>query len=80
MPWLTPPEIPEDGVCRPLFIPLSPEWLAFFGGALTELTQKYNWEAFGAVSIEDTVAKMQEIVDAWYEGIAVTANYQRAEG
>jgi len=68
MPYLTPEDIPEDGTCRPLFIPASTDWLAFFGGALTELTKTYNWQEWGAVSVEDTVAKMQEIIDAWYAG------------
>jgi len=66
MPYLTPDEIPEDDLCRPLSIPASSDWLAFFGGALTELTKTYNWQVWGAVSVEDTVAKMQEIIDAWY--------------
>jgi len=66
MPYLTPQDIPEDDDCRPLFIPASSEWLAFFGGALTELSKTWNWEAFGAVSVEDTVAKMEEIIASWY--------------
>lgn len=66
MPYLTPDSIPEGDDCRPLSIPASSEWLAFFGGALTELTKTYNWQLWGAVSVEDTVAKMQEIIDAWY--------------
>jgi len=66
VPYLTPDAIPEDDVCRPLSIPASTDWLAFFGGALTELTKKYNWQQFGAVSVDDTVAKMQEIIDNWY--------------
>jgi len=66
MPYLTPEDIPEDGLCRPLLIPANSDWLAFFGGALTELTKTYNWQAFGALSVDDTVAKMQEIIDAWY--------------
>lgn len=66
MPYLTPDEIPEDDDCRPLFIPASTDWLAFFGGALTELTKPYNWQQFGSVTVAETVAKMQEIIDAWY--------------
>jgi len=66
VPYLTPQDIPEDDDCRPLFIPASSEWLAFFGGALTELTKTWNWEAFGAVSVEDTVDKMAEIINTWY--------------
>lgn len=68
MAYLTPDDIPEDGVCRPLLIPASTDWLAFFGGALTELTKTYNWQQWGAVTVEETVAKMQEIIDGWYSG------------
>jgi len=66
VPYLTPQDIPEGDDCRPLFIPASSEWLAFFGGALTELTKTWNWEAFGSVSVEDTVDKMAEIINTWY--------------
>jgi len=66
VPYLTPDDIPESDVCRSLSIPASTDWLAFFGGALTELSKTYNWQQWGAVSVDDTVAKMQEIIDNWY--------------
>lgn len=65
MPYLTPPSIPEGTVCRPLFIPASSEWLAIVSGAITELTKTWNWEQFG-VSVEDTLAAVQVMVDAYY--------------
>lgn len=67
MPWLTPDSIPEADDCRPLSIPASSEWLALVSGALTELTKPYNWQQFGALTVAETVAKMQAIVDAYYE-------------
>jgi hypothetical protein len=66
MPWLTPDDIPEDDTCRPLSIPSSSVWLALVSGALTELTLKYNWQQFGALTVDETVAKMQEIVEGYY--------------
>lgn len=66
MPYLTPDEIPEDDDCRPLFIPASPEWLAIVSGALTELTQKWNWAQLGAVTVDEAVARMQVMVDEYY--------------
>lgn len=66
MPYLTPEGIPEEDVCRPLFIPASTEWLALFSGALTELTKPYNWEQFGALTVDETVEKMQSIINAYY--------------
>lgn len=70
MPYLTPDEIPEDDACRPLSIPASSEWLAIVSGALTELTKAWNWEQKGAVTVDEAVARMQEMVDAYYDGCA----------
>lgn len=66
MPYLTPDSIPEGEICRPLSIPASTAWLALVSGALTELTKPYNWQQFGSLTVEETVAKMQEIIDAYY--------------
>jgi hypothetical protein len=67
VPYLTPDEIPEGDDCRPLFIPDDTAWLAIVSGALTELTQKYNWEQFGTVTVDEAVARMQTMVDQYYE-------------
>jgi len=69
MPYLTPDEIPEDDTCRPLFIPQGSEWLAIVSGALTELTKPWNWEQFGAVTVQEAVDRSQEIVDGYYAEI-----------
>jgi len=66
MPYLTPPDLPEDDDCRPLLIPASSDWLALFGGALTELTKTWNWEDSGGLTVSETVAKMEEILAGWY--------------
>lgn len=68
MPWLTPDSIPEDDDCRPLSIPADSTWLALVSGALTELTKPYNWQQFGALTVDETVTKMQEIIDGYYAG------------
>jgi len=68
MPWLTPDSIPEGDDCRPLSIPASTDWLALVSGALTELTKPYNWQQFGSLTVQETVDKMQEIVDGYYAG------------
>jgi len=67
MPWLTPDSIPEGDDCRPLSIPADSAWLALVSGALTELTLPYNWQKFGTLTVAETVAKMQEIVDNYYD-------------
>jgi len=66
MPYLTPQELPEGDDCRPLSIPADSEWLALFGGALTELTKSYNWQYSGGLTVAETVAKMTAIIDNWY--------------
>jgi len=66
MPWLTPDSIPEADDCRPLAIPADSAWLALVSGALTELTLPYNWQKFGTLTVAETVAKMQAIVDNYY--------------
>jgi len=66
VPYLTPQELPEDDDCRPLSIPANSEWLALFGGALTELTKSWNWEYSGGLTVDETVNKMMEIVNNWY--------------
>jgi len=67
MPWLTPESIPEDDDCRPLSIPADSVWLALISGALTELTKPYNWQQFGALTVAETIAKMQSIIDNYYD-------------
>lgn len=70
MPYLTPDEIPEERDCRALSIPASTDWLAIVSGALTELTKTYNWEQQGSVTVDEAVAAMQTMIDAYYEGCA----------
>lgn len=66
MPWLTPDSIPEDDDCRPLSIPADTVWLSLVSGALTELTKPYNWQKFGTLTVQETVDKMQAIIDSYY--------------
>jgi len=68
MPYVTPDEVPEGDDCRPLSIPASTQWLAIVSGALTELTKMYNWEQAGGISVEDAVARCQQIIDEYYAG------------
>jgi len=56
----------ESGDCRSLIIPADSEWLALFGGALTELEKPYNWEFSGGLTIDETIQKMREIINNWY--------------
>jgi len=67
MPYLTPEDFGEGDNCRPLSIPATSEWLAIVSGALTELTKGYNWEAFGALTVEECTERMQEMIAAYYD-------------
>jgi len=67
MPYLTPEVLPEGDYCRPLFIPANSDWLAIVSGALTELVKPYNWERQGSVTVAEAVARMQLMIDQYYE-------------
>lgn len=67
MPFLTPDTTPAATVCRRLFIPDSPEWLALVNGALGELIKLQNWEAFGAVTPLEAAARAQQMVLEYLE-------------
>jgi len=66
MPYLTPQALPESDDCRSLSIPADSEWLALFGGALTELTKSWNWEDSGGLTVDQTLAVVNEVINAWY--------------
>jgi len=70
VPFITPQDIPESDDCRSLSIPASSEWLALFGGALTEFLYSYNWEQTTGITVDETIAKMREIVNGFYDGCA----------
>jgi hypothetical protein len=72
MPWLTPDNLPEEDACRPLFVPADPIWLALVSGALTELTKPYNWQEFGSLTVQQTVDRMQEVIDSYYDTACAT--------
>jgi len=53
--------------CRALLMPSDPEWLALFGGLLTEGTKYWNFQqSDGGLTVEETVARVQEILTLWY--------------
>ncbi len=67
MPFLTPAETPAATVCRRLFIPDHPDWLALVNGALAELIRPENWEAFGATTPAEAAARAQQMVLEYLE-------------
>jgi len=79
MPYVTPPETPEGLTCRALLIPDSPEWLAIFGGALTELFYGYNWEQITGISVDDAIAVANTVIAGFYEG-CVSSGCQQPGG
>lgn len=69
MPWLTPSNIPDDVICRPLFIPNSAEWQAIVSGTILELTRSWNWEQFGELTPEECATRMQELQQQYYDDV-----------
>jgi len=66
-------------------IPDDKTWLALVTGALSELTQEYNWEEFGTASIADTVDKFREMLEAFEDCVPsmsdlIVVAEQRASG
>lgn len=68
MPFLTPDVAPAARVCRRIFIPDHPDWLALVNGALSELIRVENWEQFGSVSPADAAVISQQMVLDFVEG------------
>jgi len=68
VPYITPPSTPESTTCRALLIPDSSDWLAIFGGALTELIYAYNWEQVEGISVTDALAVANTVINGFYEG------------
>jgi len=68
MPYLTPEDFGESDTCRSLLIPATTDWLAIVSGALTELVKTYNWEQWGALTVDECVERMQAMIDLYYEG------------
>lgn len=67
MPYLTPDTLPTSRVCRTLRIPNSPEWLAIVSGAILELTQRFTWEKYGTLDVDDCVNAMVDMFGDYYE-------------
>lgn len=60
--WITPDEIPEETICRVLFIPNNLEIIASVNGAIAELIYERNWEQVGTV----TPAEMAEAMSIMF--------------
>jgi len=67
VPYLTPPDVPEERDCRALLIPKSTDWLAIFGGALTELSKTWNWQQEG-ITIDEALEVVNEVIAGFYAG------------
>ena len=65
--YLTPASIPDGAICRPVFIPDSPDWQAAISGALAELTSPYAWENSGGITPEQAAERAALILTQFYE-------------
>jgi len=66
--FLTPDAFPEAKKRRVLDIPVDPDFLAAFNGALTLLIDPANWGQAGSITPEDAAAKAQDIIFAMWSG------------
>ena len=65
MPFLT-PDTQGGFVTRPLHIPV--QFLAIVSGHISYLTDSWNWEEFGDMSVQECVDAMQAMLDEYYAG------------
>lgn len=61
--WLTPDEIPSEGLKRWLCIPNTPALLAAVTGALLPLTYEDQWELYGTVTPADAALAMSLMLE-----------------
>lgn len=67
--FTTPQSLPDGVACRTLEIPNDGIWLGIFNSALLETVNAYNWEQTYPedMTIEETVAVCQEIINEYWE-------------
>lgn len=66
--WLTSDTLPTtEFICRRLYIPNDVRVIANVSGALLSLCEEWNWEQFGAVTVEATVRAMTDMLTRYYE-------------
>lgn len=66
--WVTPENTPNRFICRRVFIPDDPLYMAAVNGALLMLTETYNWENVFGVPESEAAAAMQIMYDRYREG------------
>lgn len=65
--WLTPDVLP-DAVWRCLLVPDDNSLYACMDGALAKLQQSYNWEAYGAITVDEVTQWWRETLQRGWEG------------
>lgn len=62
----TPNEAPGIESCRVFSIPADEEWLALLMGAVSELTNPYNWFRNGSLTQQESADAFADIMDEAY--------------
>lgn len=65
--FLTPETLPATVMRRVLEIPVDPDFLAAFNGALLPLMESENWEQAGSITPEAAAAKATQIIMAMWD-------------
>ena len=64
MGYPTPNNLPTERVCREIFIPDDPLWLAVYNGLMSYVTNAWAWEKIGTLTPEECAA---EAANIYYE-------------
>lgn len=69
--FLTPSELPEGSICRPLEMPDSQDWLAVFSEALSQTIYAYNYEQIDPADLtpEQAAAAAYSVYTTWLEAV-----------
>lgn len=61
MGYPTPSDLPVGTLCRQIFIPDDPLWLAVYGGLISSLADPHIWEIIGTLTPEEAAERAAEV-------------------
>lgn len=65
MPYITPASAPPTGTCREILIPNDERMIAAVLGQILELIESANWEQTDGISVADTIAAWDTVLDSF---------------
>lgn len=61
MGYPTPTNLPAETICRQIFIPDDPIWLAVYNGLLSSLASPYIWETIGDLTPDEAAERAAQV-------------------